>query len=234
MKQAIYKGIDDVHNYDIKSSQVYVLIELLSRAGFDASWLQGYVNTPEAKHVYAKQAGVSTDTWKSILYALFMGATLPQDILRSRGDVRKTLEAEVGGCHLETAYAQLHNILGPLYHDVLKPWRGHLIGSWLEANADPGYAGKRYVKNAAGVPFCIDDVRNPYELKKKLAAFLLQGREAAFIHTLTGYADEYGFRVISNEHDGVVTIGAIPQEAIERAKCKLDMDYVDLVEKAFC
>jgi len=234
MKEAIYTGIDDLHNYDIKSSQVYVLIEQLTRARIEAGWLRTYASTPDAKHVYAAKAGISVDSWKSILYALFMGATLPKNITSSDGVVRNTLEAEAGQDRLEAAYSRLRGILEPLYRDALKLWRTYLLDSWLELKAYRGHAGRRYVKNAVGVRFCVDDVANPYELKKKLAAFLLQGREAAFIHTLTGYADEYGFQVISNEHDGLVTIGSIPTEAINRAKRVQDMDYVRFVEKSFC
>ena len=235
MKKKIYTGLEDVRNYDIKSSQVYVLIELLTEAGIDASWLQQYVDTPKAKHTYARKVNISTDAWKSILYALFMGAALPQDIEASEGDIRKTLMGEVDPNQLSTTYSQLYDVVAPLYNDALKPWRKHLIGPWLQENSYTGGPGGRvYVKNAVGVRFRVDDVPNPYELKKKLAAFLLQGREAAFIHKLTALSAQYDFQVISNEHDGLVTIGPIPDQAIERAKTTQDMPYVEFVEKDFC
>ncbi len=72
-------------------------------------------------------------------------------------------------------------------------------------------------------------------LKARLAAFLLQGREAALMHTLAASADEYGFRVLSHEHDGLVVAGDVPPEAVEAAAsaARIPMDLVDLEEKPF-
>jgi len=52
-----------------------------------------------------------------------------------------------------------------------------------------------------------------WQKKAMVAAFLLQGTEHAYIHTLTMLGPKYGFRVIANEHDGVISLGWIPAEA---------------------
>lgn len=71
------------------------------------------------------------------------------------------------------------------------------------------------------------------ELKRKFTAFMLQGEEARFIHTLTVLSDQFGFEVWSNQHDGLVTDREIPQEAIELAKKMCDMPYACLEIKPF-
>jgi hypothetical protein len=69
------------------------------------------------------------------------------------------------------------------------------------------------------------------ELKSKVAAFLLQGAEAAFIHTLTYLSNNYDFDCINNQHDGLLTISTIPQESIELAIQQSGLKYAKLVEK---
>lgn len=232
MKSQIYEDIPNVHNYDIKSSQAHILIDFLEEAGLDSTWLRTYIQTPGAKYKYAERAGLSVDAWKSCLYALFMGATLPQDILESEGSIRSEIEDGVGSEKLEETYERFREVVAPLY-ETLQAWHKYLFYTWISENSYRGYAGRRYVKNDAEVRLCVDDIENPYELKKIVAAFLLQGREAAYIHNLTLESKRHDFTVVSNEHDGLVTIGEIPKMAVQAVRDALDMDYVQLEEKSF-
>ena len=61
----------------------------------------------------------------------------------------------------------------------------------------------------------------------------MQGQEAAFIHRLTTILPDYDVVPISNEHDGIVTLGMVPTEAIERAREAEDMPYAKLEIKDF-
>ena len=74
--------------------------------------------------------------------------------------------------------------------------------------------GKLYVKNRIGKSLCIPN----YQRYGVIGAHVVQGIEAGFIHTLTALSGSYGFKVIGNEHDGIITIGEIPPAAVERAK----------------
>ena len=47
-------------------------------------------------------------------------------------------------------------------------------------------------------------------------------------------APEYGFEVISNEHDGLVTIGEIPKAAQAEARRKSGVRRTVLARKPFC
>ena len=71
------------------------------------------------------------------------------------------------------------------------------------------------------------------EFIKKYTALILQGTEAKFIHTLETLAKDYNFTPISNAHDGLVTRGEIPEEAIEIAKFSSGVVYANLIEKKF-
>ncbi len=71
--------------------------------------------------------------------------------------------------------------------------------------------------------------------RARLAAFVLQGREAAFVHALAASAKEFGFVVLSHEHDGLAVQGEIPDAAIARAATAagLPPERLVLEEKPF-
>ena len=111
-------------------------------------------------------------------------------------------------------------------------WHRWLVDVWVPQNAYAGHGGKRYVKNATGMTLCVDDMK-PRKLGSTLAAFILQGREARYIHELTLLSERYGFRVIGNEHDGIVTVGEVPDEAAREAAEASGMAFAVLVQKSF-
>ncbi|BAZ19114.1 hypothetical protein NIES4071_109990 (plasmid) [Calothrix sp. NIES-4071] len=45
---------------------------------------------------------------------------------------------------------------------------------------------------------------------------------------------KYNYEVTSNQHDGLVTIGEVPKEAVQEAKEHFSIAYFDLVEKEIC
>jgi hypothetical protein len=57
------------------------------------------------------------------------------------------------------------------------------------------------------------------------------GFERAFVMSLIRSSIKYGYRVVSDEHDGIITVGEIPEDAIEEAKNVADFDNAVLVEK---
>ena len=69
------------------------------------------------------------------------------------------------------------------------------------------------------------------EGKRKLAAHILQGKEAAFIHYITAFSGE-DFTVVSNQHDGLIIEGTIPMELIHNARSFSGLPYADLEEKS--
>ena len=69
------------------------------------------------------------------------------------------------------------------------------------------------------------------EGKRKLAAHILQGKEAAFIHYITAFSGDE-FTVVSNQHDGLIIEGEIPLELIHNARQFACLPYAELEEKS--
>ncbi|MFP5262004.1 MAG: hypothetical protein ACLGJB_08875 [Blastocatellia bacterium] len=223
MKHAAYSGIPGLRNYDLKGSQLAVVAKELRDANFNPEWLVAYLNTSEGKRVYAKLAGMDVECWKRCLLALVMGAPLPSTpspfIAERSAILEQILErAESDLERAETMREGFAQAVAPLVQE-LNRWHRYLIREYIEKNQRRSRKGA-YVENRAGMRLYLDELNfkgNGRSAKTHLAAFLLQGQEAAFIHALTVLGPEYSFKPISNEHDGLVVIGEIPESAVKKA-----------------
>lgn len=240
MKTAAYTGVPDLLNLDLRSSQARILIALMDEAGVEPAWLRRYGDREEGKKEAAGYVRISVDAWKECLYAMLMGAYVatPDSVAYSQGKIKQTLLRDVGHGAVEETYARFLRLTHDL-HEELGLWHEHLVTDFLREHGIPNNAdGKTYVKNEVDATVAVEDLADeaaPYKLKGRLAAFLLQGREAAFTHTLAASSERYGFRVISHEHDGVVVVGTVPEVAVEEAAAaaRLPEDLVDFVPKPF-
>ncbi len=246
MKAAAYLSIDGVKNYDIKSSQAYILQALLNEQELDTTWIDAYLKKDKSE--YAERAGVPVDVWKQCFYALCFGGSLRfakgpdqeewsfrtilvdhvrQQRLLSPERVIIPVEVEA-----EELFRRVKDELQP-FGRVLDQYRRSLDESWLLVNSTYCKSGRR-IKNAAGV-FLNTKTYESWQgnRSKRLASFILQGVEAGLIHTLTASLGDYGVIPISNEHDGLVTIGEIPAQAIQDAQEACNTPYLQLVEKPF-
>jgi hypothetical protein len=113
--------------------------------------------------------------------------------------------------------------------NTLRKWRAHLQDHWIPTNKYVGHGGY-WIKNDVGCSIPVPDSLEGRGLSRVLA-FLLHGREAYFVHTLTVEADKYGVEVISNEHSGIVTIGGLPPSVIQTVKEKTSMEQVVVREE---
>lgn len=234
MKEAAYQDLDRMRNYDIKSSQMVILSDYFEEAGIQCEWLGEYIENGRAKYEWAERAGLSVKMWKSCLYALLMGAKPHKSGIYKR-DIWENLNREYPE---EKAYEKLlrfKELTRPL-REALRQWHGYLVSVWYPENERWGRA-----TNDVGMPIkradylTGDGELNEGAFKRAMAAHLLQGREAMFIHSLVllSRTEGYDFEVISHEHDGIVTIGEIPDEAVETVKDDTQMQYVKLEEKPF-
>lgn len=116
-----------------------------------------------------------------------------------------------------------------------------LVDDYCKANQTK----KGTIKNLAEMSFNLNEYKNSKgeyikkrrrDLYRKLTAFFLQGIEAAFIHYLSKeeIQTKYNYEVISNQHDGVITIGVIPDAAVKEAKEVLSLPYAYLEIKPIC
>ncbi len=232
MKQAAVEGVPDVHNNDLKSSQLYGLRQEFRLAGIDTREVDELLAKPKA--FFAAQASLSVDTWKTATYALLFHGTLHDsyaqavNLQRELGltelpaiaeAIRKAHAAgEVPDPH--RAYADVVRLLSPL-SARLQQYYKWLVADFWEANKRPGNGW--YVVNDCGAPFRLDAYRDErgslrrHEAVAALAAHRLQGKEAALVHRLTVLGARHGFEVIANEHDGLLSLGAISDAAFAEA-----------------
>lgn len=236
MKEAAYAGIPGLRNYDLKASQPNILLQLYAESPEeyrpDSSWLERYLHDDNAKLKHAAEAGVPVDTWKRTLCAVMMGANLPGDIRFSSGAVSKEL-IRIAPDKLEATYRRLQRALEGFYESHR---------SWLEFVEQRYFdmygalcKGGRFISNASGAVLLESHLAGCSEFQRcsKIVAFLLQGQEAAFIHSLAALGDKYDFQVIANEHDGLVTIGTIPDKAVSEAAEQSGLRQPVLIEKPF-
>lgn len=249
MKRRAYSGLTGFRNYDIKSSQVSILIKLLEKARIDPSWLIQYVNTDNYKEVYGRKAGIPGDLMKRIVISMCMGAHLPATL---RNYVRKE-DRKRGGSYrknsildylseeakdlnqLQVLLSGVREVLQPL-SVTLKKFHTYLSAEYIPGNKVNGRGGP-YLRNAAGMHLRLSDF-NPGKSKgnKRLgpavAAHLLQGLEAAVTLEMIGRSDEANFTPISCEHDGfIVSAGEADMTMWEEITRRHGLEGMQLVVK---
>ena len=237
MKEAAFSNVENLKNYDLRSSQAIGLIQQFELAGLDTSWLERYKDNKKAKYEYSTQIGISVDTWKRCLCALLMGGSLPKRALEeSSSSVMNYLMEEADGDFIQAAeyLSKFTEVVKPLKEQI-DLWHNWLLEEYC-LKIGTRVKGKLYIKNPTGITLCVDELpdgKQIWKRKSTIAAFFLQGQEAALIHNLTTLSLEYDYKVLQNEHDGLITIGIIPSEAVERASLMSNMKYVSLEEKPF-
>lgn len=240
MKHAAYSGIEDLRNYDLKGSHLSSLILEFSDACIDQDWLTVYLNTKDAKHIYAERAGVSVGCWKQCVLALVMGARLPKSTSNREikySSIMKELldEAENDLDKADGLRVRLSDVVAPFIKQLDK-WHIHLLTEYINQSQESSRKGA-YITNRTGMKL---DLRNlilkgsgKHKAVSKISAFLLQGWEAAFIHALTVLDAKYGYVAVANEHDGLVVIGDIPERAIREASMVSGFRNAELMVKPF-
>lgn len=236
MKDVAFKNVKNLRNYDLRSSQAIGLIQQFEIAGLDTTWLENYKNDKQAKHNYAAQIGISVDTWKKCLCALLMGGYVPKKYSeKSKADIIHYLMAEAQGDYdLTVDYLnKFSEAVAPLKVELDK-WHEWLLSTYARKIGNYA-AGKLYLTNPTGSKLCIDDLpkgKDIWQRKARVAAFVFQGQEAAFIHHLTTLSLQYDYKVIQNEHDGLITVGEVPNSAVQQAAVAAGMKYAVLDEKS--
>jgi hypothetical protein len=239
MKAAAYSGINNLNNYDLKDSQLHCLFQELEVAGFDTGWLSEYLAAPNAKEAYANLVGVSPDCWKRCLIALAMGAHLPKrvkDFEKRDNRILNSL-AEEGASdqeEIERLLAKLTEVIAPITSE-LKEWHRRLLTDYIPKVQKPGRGGS-FITNKCGKKMKVNALprgHNEWLARSRVAAFILQGQESAFIHHLTLLGEQHSYRPIANEHDGLVVIGEIPTSAIAEAARLSGLHSPKLMKKDF-
>lgn len=234
MKKVCFATVSNIRNYDVSSSQAWILLEELEKANIDPSWLRNYLERDQPHQETAQQLGISKDTLKLCFYATIMGSKHPRYYDPSK-DYTKVDDAILNALRREFDDEKRAVKLLPAIHNALATLKG-LVQSWHRwlLSPDSSYliedALGIQLKNTCGMLLHIDreQVKNA---GGEAAAFILQGKEAAFIHHLTALSGDYGFQPVSNQHDGIVTLGAVSEEAVRHASVLSGFAHAMLKEK---
>ncbi len=224
MKQAAYQ-IDGIHNYDLTASQMMLASYEMNKHGISSVWLDEYIQNKSKRGEIAGCLKVSEKTWKEILYTLLMTASVPTNItFKPDGThlpaIIATLQKELKNDEaVKTALEKLRGITRPLIKS-LNDWHKKIKVAAKENGS---------ITNALGIRRQYREFNN----KSEMVAHILQGLEAYFIHTLTTLGEKNGFVILANEHDGLITDGPIPDEAITEAKRLTGLDCLELRLKPF-
>jgi hypothetical protein len=233
MKRAAYKGVEGIHNWDLKNAHFSIALQIAERAGINPRPIIDYLSANRSQ--LADEIGMDEATLKNCVIALLFGANIPKpnsSFKVRRNSIINKLRIACNGDE-DRMRAALYNFraaVGPLAEVVDQIMEYH-ITDWLAGNI----VGGRWVKNATGKTKSVADIRGygQHLGRKRLTAFIIQGIEAAFTHNLTLLSSKYDFSVFSSEHDGLVTQGCIPKEAVEKASRLSGFVYADLREKPF-
>ncbi len=248
-------------NYDLKSSQPNALVQLFRAADADPAFLHRYIEsdrTDLAFEALGSRDAEIVDLYKTCVIALFMGAQLPSpyafrglvpvefanlqdDVERRRMQRTPDIARSIWGVYGTAEHGDPWDAVGQAlagFRDHVaafdrerKVWLRYIAGPYLEAHATIGRAG-RVISNAVGGVLRLKGL-SASKTRRKLAAHLLQGLEAEFIHRLTLLGPEYEFVAVSNQHDGLVTQGVVPPEAVEQARAESEIEVADLVVKPY-
>lgn len=205
MKEAAFTSIENVYNYDLRSAHGYVLLQELKLAGVDGAWVEEHLG----RGVFEARAvalGLPKKVYKKCFFATVNGAShhwsdddpgaIQAELLKHLKDVDLSKQK----------FGEVVAELKPL-KKIVDEWR-----TWLISPTCPHRMKTQrrdYILNASGQRIFLSHE----EFEQKVIAHILQGREAAYIHHLTLISKEYDFVPVSNQHDGLITMGNVPDEA---------------------
>ena len=132
----------------------------------------------------------------------------------------------------EQVYSILQDAFGEMTEEI-DQWREWLVNEHWSIKGRHGSRHGYYVENPCGLAFTIHDYDDHYDKKAAYATSRLQGREAAYVLSLSIIAEDYDYELLRNEHDGAVVIGEIPEKARERAREMSGFRRAELEEKPF-
>jgi hypothetical protein len=239
MKQHSYSGIENVSNNDLKASQINILTQFFEEGGTDTRWLVTYRDTEDNKQTYADAAGLPVDVWKACLIAIVMGGHFPTRIenhIERENSILHNLAKVAGGDEkrMKELHGRLAELLQPLAQEMRR-WQDWLMKSYVPSHRRRNRKGW-YIENAVGKKLYLAELpqgREYWRKRARVTAFLLQGLEAATIHHLTLLGEEYGFRPLANEHDGLIVEGDIPSVAVREAANLSGLKYAAMEKKDF-
>jgi hypothetical protein len=233
--------IKGLTNYDIRSCHTTGLKQVADKLAdvgvqIDVSPWEEY----PGKYAVAEQTGLPVILVKTAEHAVKYGAVLPSsaeqvkkfyvDDDNDSDDVSNwpsvAQAAERYAADVDSALSTLHDVFSDMRR-VIKKIADALLNDYYDATQRGGY-----MHNPCGVSFNPRNYEEGHERRSKVMAWMLQGLEAAFIHSLTLLSVESDdFNAVANEHDGLIAEGTVPPEAVEVARLMSGFYRAELIEK---
>jgi hypothetical protein len=229
VKHAAWATNPNAYNYDIQKCHPTIALQMLREAGRAGNALEDYLWDGLVLDV-AAESGIKESTIKKVVLSLINGA--PWQFKKGPSDrmpaIRQFL---IDGGHFdeEERFLCLKQHLSLVSRDIAE-WR-ELCRNLVRSIAKPGRGGV-YYRNRIGMTLNVSSEHGGAKTNKWYS-FILEGYETSFIHHLTTLGLQFGYTPIANEHDGLVTLGAIPEEAIEKAREQSGFTSAHLVLKPF-
>lgn len=219
-KHVALSGIEDLFNYDLKGAHQSIAVAFCDHVGIECTPIRTF---DKARLMY--DIGCTRGESKAMCYGTFNTAAVPvsdaqAQVWEKHSGQDITVSTILRGAasrhnrDLDDLYAKAYTTLHPIQKTIREAVDIYTT-SFFEARQTHGRGGVR-LTNASGVRMGSKDSADRTDRVAALC-HLLQGSEAAVGHALTALQDHYGYRVVSHQHDGVITEGRIPQAAIEEA-----------------
>ena len=237
-------GQTNVYNYDLKGAHQAIAAAFCEALDLDPDPVRSF-----DRAALMARVEITKKEAKAVLYGTFNGAYLPASMkaaaateyamdstlsvpaVARRAATRQRVDPEV-------IYGALRPSLEPV-RETMRELVRRYAGRYADQHATYGRGG-RYLQNASGIRLNLQAVDiEDHEGRAALACHLLQGTEAAIGHELARLQEQYGYRVVSHEHDGVVTEGRIPPAAVREAlrrvseRAGVDLTALALVLKPY-
>lgn len=255
LKAAARGGIPGVRNYDLPSAQPRLALVRMAAEGLEAPALERYVLDPDERGRLGDASGLGPAVKRAVLAGL-MGAVFPtpdqallakdrlsQVVLAAAGvdwedwNERSTPHGERLGSSavVREALGRSAGALAPLFAEFGR-WHRRLRTFQVGGAASvEGVLAGPVVRNRLGMPLAVGSVNGRLRGPDlgRVVAHLLQGDEAAYVHSLTVGLDRAGVRVLGNEHDGLVVWGEILREVEGAAAAAVGLPFIGMVQKPF-
>ena len=225
---------EKIFNYDLRASQVAAILTYGRRINLTFKHLEKYVFDLDWKNRLAKRIGIPVDLVKRNILSLMFGASgtiSKYNNSKSNAFTKNCLKFGIYKKHEQKdAILKFNdeckgiiddiNLYLKYIYDILNTLEFRIEDDETWYSNGCIWANKKLFKRK----FKEDDTKSNknYKYKKAISSFLLQGIESYFIYTLIDMSKDYDYKILSYEYDGIICIGKIPQEAIEKTIIKTE------------
>lgn len=213
------KAVNQARHLHMKKDRAWANVSFIDATPFEEIVTEGYASL-------ADMAGLPEGIVKTIYHAHIMGADFePRKRHAAYEDVRAYLgdwwKARKALKEMEWAFAAVTEARDGVIAALNMMIRNPKMTStqWLRGFVEVSQVGPQiFIRNACGGVLEVQDIQCQRVAKdSSILSHLLTGIERKVISTLVLLLEDHGIDVISDEHDGLINRGSIPQDLIDKA-----------------